>query len=430
MISALTKAPVIALYLGESYASLGAFDSAQKEIVEKTVFLPQVSLKNLLTQTKQKLSEAGYEGTIPSFFLVTKYLDRLRNFRLGGSVAQVVAEGFENSYSLMNTSSLSLAAASLVISVTPQNLTEAFLETQLTQIKKVNPDANKVVIQLSEKTFSPAQLEMVHTFFTKAEFHVFNCAQPENLAEVRKTLLNAGTEGTKEEILSEIKEIFGEQTEISFWCENQFKQKFENHELFGSSNAFLAQWARASQADSVAYFDHEGFRLIQTEERPTWNSPWGAIPTLHFQFHELYPHPFSEVRLDHLSMICVSQKPAQHEPGPVCAGRGIKPLVLDLFYEELGQIPEMKSLFCQFNSDAQKQKLENHLAIIEKGQTDNPFKTTRAELKKQIVEDIKHELNLASRRQKLKIAGPLVPVFGFKNSGFNWPQEILKKACT
>lgn len=422
------SAPTIALYLGESYASLGAFDSTQNEILEKTVFLPQVSFKNLLTQTKQKLSDGGFGEQIPRFFIVSKYLDRLRSFRLGGSVTQVVAAGFENSYSLMNTTCLSLAAASLVISVTPEGLDEEFLQAELARIKKINPDTNKVVIQLSEKTFSTAQKELVHSFFTQAEFHIFNCPQPENLSEVRKTLLNAGTEGTKEEILSEIKEIFGETTEIAFWCEDQFKTQFENHELFGSSSSFLATWAKGVKSDGVAYFDHEGFRLIQTQEQSVWQSPWGAIPTAHYQTQEFYPHPFSEVRLDHLSMICISQKPTQHEPGPVCAGRGIKPLVLDLFYEEIGNLPSMKNLFAQFNTDLQKQKLENHLAIIEKGQNENLFKTDRNELKKQIITAISHELNLISRKKTLKFIGPLASVFGFKNTVFKWPQEILKKA--
>ena len=427
MMSAPTTAPVIALYLGESYASLGVFDSAQKEIFEKTVFLPQVSLKNLLTQTKQKLSESGLAEAIPNFYIVTKYLDRLNNFRLGGSVAQVVMEGFENSYSMMNTNSLSLAAASLVISLKPETLTEEILQAELARIKKINPDTNKVDIQLSEKKFSNAQRELVNSFFSQAEFNVFNCSQPENLAEVRKVLLNAGTEGTKEEIISEIKEIFGDGTEISFWCENRFKKNFENHELFGSSNSFLAAWARHEKSNTVAYFDHEGFRLIHTQEESNWQSPWGMIPTTHFQTQELYPHPFSEVRLDHLSMICISQKPAQHEPGPVCAGRGIKPLVLDLFFEEIARIPAMKSLFSQFNSEAQKQKLENHLAIIEKGQQENLFKTNRIEIKKQIVDGINHELTMVSRDKNLKVIGSLAPIFGLKSAKFTWPQEILKK---
>lgn len=430
MMSAPTTSPVIALYLGESYASLGVFDSTKKEIFEKSVFLPQVSLKNLLTQTKQQLSELGYPDTIPQFYIVTKYLDRLKNFRLGGSVAQVVSTGFENSYSLVNTNSLSLAAASLVISLSPTDISEEHLQTELTRIKKINQDANKIVIQLSEKIFSPTQRELVHNFFTKAEFNVFTCAQPEDLAEVRKVLLNAGTEGTKEEIYSEIKETFGDSTEISFWCDNQFKKQFENHELFGSSNSFLAQWAKFEKSETVAYFDHEGFRLIQTQENSHWQSPWGSIPTSHYQTRELYPHPFSEVRLDHLSMICISQKPTQHEPGPVCAGRGIKPLVLDLFFEEIGGNPEIKNLFAQFNTDTQKQKLENHLAIIEKGQQENLFKTSRAEIKKQIVDGINYELNLINKSKNLKIVGSLAPIFGLKPARFKWPQEILKKALS
>ena len=87
----------------------------------------------------------------------------------------------------------------------------------------------------------------------------------------------------------------------------------------------------------------------------------------------------------------------------------------------------MKSLFSQFNSEAQKQKLENHLAIIEKGQQENLFKTNRIEIKKQIVDGINHELTMVSRDKNLKVIGSLAPIFGLKSAKFTWPQEILKK---
>ncbi len=425
-------APAIALYLGESYASLGAFDLSEKEIFEKSVFLPQVSFKNLLTQTKLKILEhLGVEDFSEHpirFFIVTKYLDRLRHFRLGGSVTQVVQSGFENSYALANTKSLSLAAASLVISVNPETLTEEFLVSELARIKKINSDSNKVVIQLSESKFTTARRELVQSFFTAAEFNIFTCKNPERLGEVRKTLLNAGTEGTKEEVVSEIKEIFGDNCEASFWIGDKFTQSFENHELFGSSSSFLASLAAAEQSEAVAYFDHECFRLIQAHVCSSWKSPWGKIPTPHFEAKELHPHPFAEVRLDHMSMLGISKQQTQHEPGPVCAGRGIKPLVLDLFSEEVGQLPVMKSLFVNFSSDAQKQKLENHLSVIEKGQAENSLKTTRTEIKEQIIEGIKNELSGISKNQKLKVTGPLAPIFGFKNAKFDWPKEIIKKA--
>ena len=426
------SAPAIALYLGESYASLGAFDLSRKVIFEKSVFLPQVSFKNILTQTKQKVLEhLGSENMTADpirFFIVTKYMDRLKNFRLGGSVTQVVEAGFANSYSIVNTKSLSLAASSLVIPLNPEGLDEACLVKELARIKKVNPDTNKVVIQLSENKFSLEQRELVATFFKAADFNVFICTQPDHLGEVRKTLLNAGTQGTKEEVISDIKELFGDHTEIFFWIENKFTNQFQNHELFGSSNSFLAHLANADKSDAVAYFDHECFRLIQTESSNHWKSPWGKIPTTNYQAKELVPHPFSEVRLDHLSMLSISSTHTQHEPGPVCAGRGIKPLVLDLFSEEVGQLPVMKSLFANFNSDAQKQKLENHLSVIEKGQAENSLKTNRHELKKQIIDNLKNELSVFSKNKKVKVVGPLAQIFGFKNHHFDWPQEIIKKA--
>lgn len=425
------SASTIALYLGESYASLGAYvgvlDSSQKEIFEKSVFLPQVSLKNLLLQTKNKLDESASPAENFDFYVVTKYLDRLKSFRLGGSVTQVVAAGFENSYSAINTKSLSLAAASLVISVTAETLTLEFLEAELIRIRKINPDTTKVAIQLPEKLFSAELRERVHSFFSEKQFHIFSCAQSENLSEVRKTLLNAGTEGTKDEVISDIKEVFGEAVKIHFWCDGQFKTNFENHELFGSCSSFLASLGLQEKCGSVAYFDHECFRLIQTKPSTDWTSPWGTIPIPNYEVRELAPHPFSEIRLDHLSMLNFSNTPTQYEPGPVCAGRGIKPLVIDLFCEDMATTPMFKSLFAQSQTETLKQKLDNHLSVIEKGQSENAMKTNRTEIKKQIVENIKHEITMASTQNKVKLTGPLASVFGMQKADFSWPQEILKK---
>ncbi len=419
--------PAIALYLGESYASLGVFDLAHNEIFQKSVFLPQVSFKNLLIQTKQNLSAFMNENEPVRFYIVTKYFDRLRNFRLGGSVTQVVCEGFENSYSAINTKSLSLAAASLVISVTPETLTENFLVEAIARIKKVNPDSNKVVIQLPPNKFSDELRSLTLKIFTAAEFKIFICEQPENLPELRKTLLNAGTAGTKEEIYSDIQEIFGDETEILFWSQNNFKKKFENHELFGSSSSFLAHEPTPEKTELTAYFDHECFRVISTEGQQTWQSPWGSIRTYSHAFKELLPHPFSEIRLDHHSMFSISQQVTQHEPGPVCAGRGIKPLVLDLFSEEISQMPLMKSLFNQFGSDSQKQKLDSHLSVIEKGQAHILLKTQRTEFKEHILHSLAHELISLSKQQSLRLRGPLAPLFGKGDDQFKWPQEIMRR---
>ena len=426
--------PAIALYLGETYASIGVFDVEKKSKpalrFEKSVFLPQVSLKNLLAQTKIKLQEIFPDTTEPvSVFVVTKYFDRLKQFRLGGSISQVIAKGFENSYSLRDSKLLSLAAAQLIIALDSKHTNEAHLASELERIKKINPDLNKVVVALPESKFSASEIDLVVQYFTTAGLKIFHCNQPENQNELRKTLLNAGSEGTREEISKDLTESFGPSTEIYYFCHNGFQKKFENAELFNSANNFFAHLLKKNKLENSAYFDIETFKLLGSKASETWQSPWGAIPIDHFGQSELEIHPFAELKLNHLSMLAYDKNVNQLEPGPVLAGRAIKPLVLDLFWAELQQVEFCQNLFSNLTQDSLKTKILNIFSVLEKGQKNSSLFTSADELKKIITEALCAEINLLSPAVKNNFIGPLAGVFsGKKAAAFSWPHEIISLA--
>lgn len=422
----------IALYLGESYASIGVFELNNplnsSFLFDKSVFLPQVSLKNILAQSKAVLENKP----IKKVFIVTRYFDRLKNFRLGGSVAQVVVSGFENCYSMIQSKDLSLAAASLVISVTDETITDEFLKSELERIKKINPDTSKMVLQLPESKISQKNKKHIYDFFTTAGFKIFTCDRAEDLGEIRKTLLNAGCEGTKEEVLTDLKEIYGEELEIFFWTQNQFKKEFENYELFNSSNDFLSAQIKKQKLDFAVYLDHEVFKLIGVEKNPSWESPWGSIPMNCTNSKDFSIHPFSEIKLDHLSMLNLSETPMQYEPGPVLAGRGIKPLAIDLFYDELADNLFMKSTFTHFNLETLKLKMQNQFSVLEKSQLRNSFSLTKNELKSILINRLKTEISLNCQESSVLVCGPLYSLLnslndqkGFQlSSQFHWPTLI------
>ena len=432
----------IALYLGESYASIGVFDLQTPEkpkiLFEKLVFLPQISLKALLAQVKSLPTELFNSEELKNIYVVSRYLDRLKNFRLGGSVAQVVLEGFENAYAITNTQALSLAAAPLIISV-PAEIHESaltdFLTHELERIQRINPDVNKVVLQLPEEKISAANKELIHHFFQTHEFKIFNCAQPNDLPQVRRTLLNAGSEGTKEEILSDLKDIASEKTSIYFWINDQFQTTFENAELYCSADDYIAHMARAHKVKYATYFDHETFRVVATHKNKYWKSPWGVIPLEHPHLKELSPHPFAEVSLNHLSLLSPANTHLiQYEPGPVLAGRGVKPLVIDFFQNQLSANEFMQGLFPQMNLDSQKMKLQNHFSVLEKGQIENNFSSTKDDIRNLIIEKIINEVNFFAQKQTSLFTGPLQDLIPtsmakqniIRSKKFSWPHEIIK----
>ncbi len=426
--------PAIALYLGESYATIGLFDTSKKKLAplyEKAIFLPQVSLKNLLNQTKIKFEELFPANDKPvPVYIVTKYFDRLKQFRLGGSISQIIMKGFENSYTLTDSKSLSLAAAQLIISLEETDINETFLSQELERIKKINPDLSKVVISVPEESITAAQMDFLLDFFSKAGLKIFHCSSAHIQSQLRKTLLNAGSEGTKEEIVTDLKEAFGENTEVGFFCSNGFQSQFENCELFTSANNFLAHYIKSKNHTQGAFFDIETLKFINTETVREWQSPWGSIPIEHYKFSDLSIHPFSEIKLNHLSLLQIENNPQQLEPGPVVAGRAIKPLVIDLFHAELLENELAKNLFTQLPLDTLRTKIANLFSVLEKGQKNPALFIPVSEVKKNALEALQNEVTTLSNSEKTLVFGPLADVFmndkkSVKGEVFSWTREIM-----
>lgn len=432
--------PAIALYLGETYASIGLFDQSgektQPLAFEKSVFLPQVSLKNLLNQTALQLKLLEPAGETPvQVFIVTKYFDRLKQFRLGGSISQVILKGFENSYTLQDSKTLSLAAAQLIISLESGRYDEELLTQEFDRIKKINPDLNKVVISLPEESATTEEREKLEEFFRAREVKVFHNLHAHNQNELRKTLLNAGSEGTKEEVNESLKEAFGPATEINYFCHNGFQKTFENCELFHSAHNFFAHSLKHKKISASAFFDIECFLGLTQDMSNTWNSPWGPIPVPHFRHHTLGTHPFAELRLNQLSMLSFDPHQFQLEPGPVLAGRAIKPLVLDLFYQELSENEFCSELFAQISTPALRAKIQNLFSALEKGQKSSLLYTSIDDLKQGLIEKVQQQVELICEQKIETVTGPLASLFkdlnrksAKKEKRYSWPQEIIELA--
>ena len=120
----------------------------------------------------------------------------------------------------------------------------------------------------------------------------------------------------------------------------------------------------------------------------------------------------------------------QLEPGPVIAGRAIKPLVLDLFWEELQKSELCQTLFNTLQLDTLKSKISNILSVLEKGQKNTELFTSAEDLKKIILVSLLNEIKLFSTDESIHLIGPLAPLFSALVpqkfiSHFSWPHEII-----
>lgn len=414
----------LAIYLGESYAEIEARGGSADVLLKKTFFLPQTSLKTILNQHIKPLAA---EHPIASVYIVTKYLDRLKSFRLGGSVIQVLNEHQENNYTFENSTSLSLAAAALIIPLS-SNFSIDNLKTEMERVKKVNPEANKVVISLSG--FTPGQVASIEKFFTEQEFSVFINPKPENLNSLRKTLINAGSEGTKEEIVSEIQECLGE-PEIYFWVKNKFQKNFENIDLYFSADQFLHHLFKSNKKDLLIHTDLERWIVMKNKTSPVWNSPWGKVDYEHIESESIGIHPFSEVKIHSSGHLVFSKVPAAIEPGPMLAGRSVKTLVVDAFYKTISKDENLIQLFPKLNENVLCGKIESQFKVLEKGQAhyEEPFDLKI--IQDFVVNKLGYDILLHKvKEEKLEWTGHLNILFKKLDnavSTYSWTAEIFKK---
>lgn len=429
------QSATLALYLGETYLELEIKSTVPKakakSIFKKNYFLPQSSLKTTLAQVQKQVIELGVN--ITDVYIVCRYFERLKTFRLGGSVVQVVHRGFENSYTLENTSRVSLAASSLVISV-DKKITTEFLTTELARIKKINPDANKVAIELDPNLISADEIQIAKDFFTELSFKIFNCENPQDLLQVRKTLLNAGSEGTKEEIVSELKENFKD-VNIYFWVKNKFckteSTEFENFDLYFSSQDFLTYLLKLSKKLNLIHFDLESWFILNSETKNIWDSPWGLISRTYNQTSSVALHPLTEILIDETSRLQFSKSPASSEPGPMIAGRGVKSLLIDLYWQQINQDDYFKTLFPQLSQPLLQTKIESQFKVLEKGQRSESKELSKDDLIAFVNELIDFELELklghsVSQIEKTICTGHLAQLVHPKTKPFSWTENIFE----
>lgn len=419
----------LAIYLGESYAEIEARSVSDKVLLKKTFFLPQTSLKAILNQHVKPLAA---DHTITSVYIVTKYLDRLKSFRLGGSVIQVLNEHQENNYTFEDSTALSLAAAALIIPLN-KNFSIDHLQAEIERVKKVNPEANKVALSLSQ--FSEEQITSIENFFLEQGFSVFTNPEPENLNCLRRTLINAGSEGTKEEIVSELKECLttedGTEPEIYFWVNDHFQQDFENIDLYFSADQFLHNFFSKNKKDVLIHTDLERWIVMKNKTSQVWKSPWGKVDYEHIESESIGIHPFSEVKIHSSGHLVFSKVPAAIEPGPMLAGRSVKALVVDAFYKTISKDSNLIQLFPKLSESSLCSKIESQFKVLEKGQAhyEEPFDLKI--IQDFVVNKLGYDILLHKvKEEKLEWTGHLNILFKKLDnavSPFSWTAEIFKK---
>lgn len=351
----------LGLFIGESFAELSLVDSQSKEKLDfQRWYLPRANLKSYLTKYINEKSITALDQV----FVAHRFLEKLFSYRLGGSVAQVITNGFEKALQLEDGSTSdsliwpqkppAISSQELVFTVhekvnadgkiekaiDPETLEAISAKLKLMEVKRV-------CLHFRHSSLNTENLFKAKSFFEQAGFDVFIPPQVEASDEFkawRKNLIEAAITGTFLEIQEDLRNALGAVVpaeKIYFlgaklnWFQN------EKDERLGSLLALENLWLKlfpeilkSQEKMDIFHFGLENFSLIQNENK-NWQLPWGPLPMNSPKRKDFEIQPTQSLKVSDTNELIFDKKELSFEPGPISMGRGIIPCVYDiLFFSE------------------------------------------------------------------------------------------------
>lgn len=421
---------VLGVSVGESFAEFSlvqnpASFSTMKVLAQKRSYIPREGLKNslqqFLIQNKETTPEAAFFGL--------RFLEKLLDYRLGGSVAQLVTEGFENWAQLRSESSdlQPLSSPELIFSIQERisvrgEVVKPLALEQLTAIteKMKAAECKRICIHFLHSNTNPAHENQAATFFREQGFEVFVPEKTENSDEVsrwRKNTLNASISSTfvelKENILEACKDILPSEKIYFLTGDGKLFQEEGDKRLSSifAADAAMATVCGGAKAD-ILYLGLEKFSLLSCQKWNTsWQSAWGLVENSQPYMKSLSLQPTAGLALNAFSHLDFTSQVEGWEPGPMTFGRGQKPTFMDLWSEsaDVQAIDGLKDRIVP----AGQQRFKNALLTL--------WKTCRLKDKemKEVVKELRHlstqtvllESLLNRKSGTLLVTGPLTPLF-------------------
>lgn len=343
---------VIGIHLGASFAEACAFDG--HSISARTQwYLPRQPLRTTLPKWLEENSLKP-----EALFISTRSLERIFDFRMGGTTAQIVTRGLERWPFLNGTGAggffraqapLAICSSDLCFGVDERVSAEGRVEKPLS-LESLGPIAEKLKLQQIKKICvhllhagkNPVHENLAADFLEKEGFEVFRPTHggDEN-ADWRANTLDASLSGSMEELRADIEKaveglpLSGKiffATGHGDWVWDRKDRRLSI--LFGADR--LLRDEGDGESTAILDFGWESWRLLRPD-RPTarWKSPWGPVHQPSLERVDFFLQPTQALRLEPGGFLGLADKSEGYEPGPLSLGRGQKPLVVDLLGEKM-----------------------------------------------------------------------------------------------
>jgi N-methylhydantoinase A len=291
----------------------------------------------------------------------SRFLDRILQSKLGGTVAQVITKGFEN-WSVVRQPALThffnlqsdrqdpLASQDLIFGV-PERVSASGQVLKSIDMTDLEPIAEKlkmmniqrVVINFLHSSKNSENQNKAIQFFKSKGFQVFSLPRTakefdDEIPHWKENLLNACLFGSFQEHREEIQKGFGCKPEqIYFWThKGQFFQNDPNH-IFSSLYGWTHLLTRTceSSKSQVLWLDLENWFVISPQKTESQiATAWGPVNWDGPQFYKLRIQPTQTLEPHFSGGLAASATEVGFEPGPMILGRGLRPTVFDALYVE------------------------------------------------------------------------------------------------
>lgn len=355
-------------------------------IQSQRFYLPQEPLAQALKKFFSNLDIKPQK-----FFIASRYLEKIFDTKLGGSVAQVVTHGFEdwpllrqplksNRYKAQPSRQEALASQELIFGLNERMdnngkvlkaLDIADLEFIASKLKLM--EVKRVCVNLLFANANPDHQNQTTKYLTEQGFEVF-CVNRETTSndEIpawRQNILNACLAGTFSELKEEIEKALEtsgfDKTQIHYADGTGVFFKEDHNKLTSSLFAWADSLNRHFKKEkTVLYLGLESWYLLHPHRHfPHWESPWGMLETSSPWLKKLETQPTLEIQNDFFGGIGFGKKELGFEPGPMSFGRSLKPSAFDVLAETLDlKLP-------QINANG-KTKMKSYLTTLMKNRSE------------------------------------------------------------
>jgi hypothetical protein len=355
------------LQVGLSFAEIGLFEN-QVLKARRRFYLPQEPLGNSLKKFWQE------HGQPKSLTVSSRYLEKILDAKLGGTVAQVVTAGFEtwpilrqpilpDHFDLKPFRQEALASKDLIFGLSERVSSDGKIikALELSELEQLNVklkalSVKRVCINLLFANLNPEHQQQAAQYFEEQGFEVFAAPRDsdsnDEMPAWRKNVINACLSGAFNEHSEDLLKTL-ESSDVEFVFLNHRTEPFrkDKNQIVGSLFAWISALENdfkntfKDQATHLLYLGLEDWHLISLKEHSAhWQSPWGRIESQTVHSSKLKIQPTLEITTGFFGGVSFSQHELGFEPGPLCFGRALKPTVFDLlnyqFKLPLAQIQE------------------------------------------------------------------------------------------